>query len=170
MKLSKLLKQWMLEGLVATDKLETEYFELNELNINSLNSYEYEEIELPIYSKSYKFNDRCGNELVVVYTEGVDEFKSGYRVKGVDSLVFDPTKFLNIEDGVRPCPDDKRINTVYKILLEEIVPNYLINKKPSKIYFNPISASRDKLVSILIGKIIKVYPQLIKNNNYLINK
>jgi len=170
MKLSKLLKQWMLEGLVATDKLETEYFELNELNINSLNSYEYEEIELPIYTKSYKFNDRCGNKLVVVYTEGIDEFKSGYRVKGVDSLVFDPTKFLNIEDGVRPCPDDKRINTVYKILLEEIVPNYLINKKPSKIYFNPISASRDKLVSILIGKILKVYPQLIKNNNYLINK
>ena len=170
MKLSKLLKQWMLEGLASTDVLETKYFELNELNINSLNSYEYEEIELPIYTKSYKFNDRCGNELVVVYTEGIDEFKSGYRVKGVDSLVFDPTKFLNIQDGVRPCPDDKRINTVYKILLEEIVPNYLLNKKPSKIYFNPISASRDKLTGILISKIVKVYPQLTKSGNYLINK
>ena len=121
MKLSKLLKQWMLEGLVVTDKLETEYFELNELNIDSLNSYEYEEVKLPIYTKAYKF-------------------------------------------------DDKRINTVYKILLEEIVPEYLLKKKPSKIYFNPISASRDKLVSILIGKIIKVYPQLIRSNNYLINK
>lgn len=170
MKLSKLLKQWILEGLLSTDKLETEYFELNELNIDSLNSYEYEEVKLPIYTKSYKFNDRCGNELVVVYTQGIDEFKSGYKVKGVDSLVFDPTKFLNIENGIKPCPDDKRINTVYKILLEEIVPNYLLNKKPSKIYFNPISDSRDKLVSIIVSKIIKVYPQLTRSGNYLINK
>jgi hypothetical protein len=170
MKLSKLLEQWMLEGLVATDKLETEYFELNELNIDSLNSYEYEEIKLPIYTKTYKFNDRCGNELVVVYTEGISEFKSGYRVKGVDSLVFDPTKFLNIEDGIKPCPDDKRINTVYKILLEEIVPKYLLKTKPSKIYFNPISASRDRLTGILISKVIKAYPQLTKSGNYLINK
>jgi hypothetical protein len=170
MKLSKLLKQWVLEGLVVTDKLETEHFELNELNIDSLNSYEYEEIKLPIYTKAYKFNDRCGNELVAVYTEGISEFKSGYRVKGVDSLVFDPTKFLNIEDGIKPCPDDKRINTVYKILLEEIVPKYLLEKKPSKIYFNPISASRDRLTGILISKIVKVYPQLTKSGNYLINK
>ena len=170
MKLSKLLKQWMLEGLGTTDKLETEYFELNELNIDSLNSYEYEEIKLPIYTKAYKFNDRCGNELVAVYTDGISEFKSGYRVKGVDSLVFDPTKFLNIEDGVKPCPDDKRINTVYKILLEEIVPEYLLKRKPSYIYFNPISASRDKLTGILISKIIKAHPQLIRSNNYLVNK
>lgn len=170
MKLNKLLEQWMLEGMLSTDKLETEYFELNELNIDSLNSYEYGEVKLPIYTKSYKFNDRCGNELVVVYTQGIDEFKSGYKVKGVDSLVFDPTKFLNIENGIKPCPDDKRINTVYKILLEEIVPNYLLNKKPSKIYFNPISDSRDKLISIIVSKIIKVYPQLTRSGNYLINK
>lgn len=170
MKLSKLLKQWMLEGLASTDKLETEYFELNELNIDSLNSYEYEEITVPIYTKSYKFNDRCGNELVVVYTEGIDEFKSGYRVRGVDSLVFDPTKFLNIEDGIKPCPDDKRINTVYKILLEEIVPKYLLEKKPSKLWFNPVSDSRNRLAGILISKVIKVYPQLTRSSNYLINK
>jgi hypothetical protein len=170
MKLSKLLKQWLLEGLEVTDKLETEYFQLNELNIDPLNSYEYEEIQLPIYTKSYKFNDRCGNTLVVVFTQGIDEFKSGYKIQGVDSLVFDPKKYIDVENGVKPCPDDKRVNTVYKILLEEIVPQFLLNKKPSKIWFNPVSDSRNKLTSIIINKIIKVYPHLITSNNYLINK
>jgi len=170
MKLTKLLKQWLREGLAHSDESETGYFELNELNIDSLNSYEYKEVSLPIYTKAYTFTDRCGNILVVVFTQGIDEFKSGYKIEGVDTLVFDPKKYIDIENGVKPCPDDKRVNTVYKILLEEIAPQFLLNKKPSKIWFNPVSDSRNKLTGIILNKVIGVYPQLITSNNYLINK
>jgi hypothetical protein len=170
MKLKDLLNKWMLEGLTIADKNETQYFELNELKIDVLNTYEYEPIDLPIYTKAYNFKDRCGNSLIVVYTEGIDEFKSGYKIEGVDNLVFDISKYINLENGIKPCPDDKRINTVYKILLEEIIPKYLLNKKPSKILFNPISDSRVRLVNIILNKIIKIYPQLQVSNNYLINK
>lgn len=170
MKLSKLLKQWILEELVSTDKLETEYIELNELKIDELNSYQYGEVSIPIYTKSYSFTDRCGNTLVAVYTEGINEFKSGYKVQGVDTLVFDPKQFIDVENGIKPCPDDKRLNTVYKILLQEIVPNYLLNKKPNKLRFNPISPSRSRLTDMMLNKIVQQYPHLTKKGDYLINK
>jgi bifunctional ADP-heptose synthase (sugar kinase/adenylyltransferase) len=55
------------------------------------------------------------------------------------------------------------------ILLEEIIPTYLLTKKPNKLYFNPVSDSRNRLVDMIINKVIEQYPQLTKKNNYLIN-
>jgi hypothetical protein len=74
-----------------------------------------------------------------------------------------------MQEKIKPCPDDKRVNTVYKILVEEVVPTYLLNKKPSKLYFNPVSDSRDRLVRIIINKVVEKYPQLQKKDNYLIH-
>ena len=36
--------------------------------------------------------------------------------------------------------------------------------------FNPVSESRKRLVDIILNKIIKDNPELIKKNEYLINK
>ena len=167
--LKDLLKEWTLENFINSDKLEEQYFELNEIKIDPLHTYKYKEIQLPYYTKSYQFEDRCGNIIIAAYVESVNEFKTGYKVEGIDYLIFEPEKLDNIEELIKPCPDERKIGTVYKILLEEIIPKCLLNKKPNKLYFNSVSDSRNRLVNIIINKIIKQYPQLIKKNNYLIN-
>lgn len=170
MELSKLLKQWLLEGLEKADLLETDFFQLREINTDPLHSYRYEKVDHPNYTETYHFDDRCGNTIVAVYIDSISEFKTGYRVEGVDSLIFQPERLDNAEELIKACPDDRKVATVYKILIEEIVPRYLLNNTPSKLYFNPVSKSRERLVNMILSKIIKTYPQLIKKNGYLINK
>lgn len=170
MKLSSLLREWVLEGLTASDKIEADFFELNEIKIDPHNSYNYEEIELPHYTKSYMFEDRCGNIIIAAYLESIGEFKTGYKIEGVDSLIFQPERLDNFEELIKPCPDDKKVETVYKILTQEILPQYLLNKKPSKLLFNPVSESRKRLVDMILNKIVRDNPQLIKKDSYLINK
>lgn len=168
MNLTSLLKEWTIEGLIESDRLEASYFKLNEISIDPLNSYQYEEVVMPNYTKAYSFNDRCGNTIVAVYIDSVNEFKTGYKVKGVNTLVFEPEK-LNSPELIKPCPDDKKVNTVYKILTTEIIPNYLLSKSPNKIMFNPVSKSRARLVNIILNKIVKSNPNLTKKNGYLIH-
>lgn len=170
MNLASLLREWTLEGLTNSDHVEERHFELNEIKIDPLHTHKYEEIQLPNYTKVYQFDDRCGNTIVAVYIDEVNEFKTGYKVKGVDSIVFQPEKIDQVEELIRPCPDDKKVSTVYKILTQEIVPNYLLNKRPNKLMFNPVSESRARLVDIILNKIIQANPELIKKNNYLIYK
>lgn len=179
MKLTEILKQFILESHINTDLEEAKFFELNELKIDELNSYSYKESlhqDVLGFNKAWEFEDRCGNLIVTVYLESTGEFKSGFRIPGVSTLIFDPKtlpqnhKTLgNMQEKIKPCPDDKRVNTVYKILVEEVIPNYLLNKKPNKLYFNPVSDSRDRLVRIIINKVIEKYPQLQKKDNYLIH-
>ena len=170
-KLVNLLNEFYNKDIDNAYLLETQYIELNELKIDELNSYSYEEISnigIPGNNKTWQFEDRCGNQLVV-YLNSIGEFKSGYKVEGVSSLVFDPKKLpTDLQHLVKPCPDDKRVNTIYKILIEEVIPNYLLNIKPNRLYFNPVSDSRNRLVDIIINKVIKQYPQLKKKNNYII--
>lgn len=168
LKIKSLIKEWVLENLINSDELEEQHFSLNELKIDALNSYKFEEIKFSNYTKSFQFEDRCGNKIMVVYIEQTGEFKTGYKIKGVDSLIFQPKKLDNVEELIKPCADDKKINTVYSILVNEIIPKYILNKKPNKLYFNPVSSSRNRLVDIIINKIIKDYPQLTKKDNYLI--
>ena len=84
-------------------------------------------------------------------------------------MIFQPERLDNVEEWIIPCADERKIGTIYKILSEEIIPNYLLNKNPNKIYFNPVSDSRSRIVSMIINKIIKDYPQLTKKNNYIIH-
>jgi hypothetical protein len=168
MKLHQLLKEWILENFINSDKLEEQYFEINEIKIDPLNSYKYEEIMLSIYTKAYSFEDRCGNTMVAVYTESTGEFKTGYKIEGTDVLIFQPEKLNNVEELIKPCADDKKIGTIYKILTTEIIPDFLLNKKPNKLYFNPVSDSRKRLTDMIINKVIKRYPQLTKKNYYII--
>ena len=136
--------------------------------IDNYKETQYKSAELTGEYKAWEFEDRCGNTIVVTYLIGVKEFKSGYKVHGEDSpLIFDP-KSLEDQTLVKPCSDDRKVNTVYKILVDEVIPKYLLNKKPNRIIFNPVSKSRERLVSILINKAIQQYPELTKKDNYII--
>ncbi len=74
------------------------------------------------------------------------------------------------QDLVKIGPDEKRVNTVYKILSDEVIPNFVLNKKPNKLQLNPVSKSRQKLTDIILTKLTKDYPQLKRNKNYLTYK
>ena len=67
-------------------------------------------------------------------------------------------------------PDERRLNTVYKIITNEIVPEFLLNKVPNKLSFTPISTSRDRLVKLILNKVAKDHPRLEVKGNMLIHK
>jgi hypothetical protein len=171
--LKQLIKEWILKDLRKSNQIEEEYFELNEIKIDPLNSYEYKEtnfLQGKGNNKAWEFEDRCGNVIYAVYNPNINEFKTGFKIEGVDTLIFQPERFPQILDKIKPCPDDKKLGTIYKILVNEIIPIYLLNKKPNKLYFNPVSSTRDKLVKIIINKITQQFPQLIQRDNYIIYK
>ena len=171
-KLKKLIKGWILEELNQSHRLEEEYFDINEIKIDPLNSYEYKEtnfLQGRGNNKAWEFEDRCGNLIYAVYNPNINEFKTGFKIDGVDTLIFQPERFPLLIDKIKPCPDDKKIGTIHKILIQEIIPQFLLLTNPSKLYFNPVSTTRDRLVKIIIDKIIKQYPQLTPKGDYLIN-
>lgn len=180
MKLQMLINKWILENHRKTEILEEQFFQVNELKIDELNSYRYKDSthqDVLGYNKAWEFEDRCGNLIVAVYIESNSEFKTGFRVPEVSTLVFDPKKLPqdhrtlgNLQQKIKPCPDDKRINTVYKILVQEVIPNYVLNKKPNKLFFNSVSKSRERLVGIVVNRTVKQCPQLIKKDTYIVHK
>jgi hypothetical protein len=165
------LRKILKEAIIKVINEETDFFNINELKIDELNSYDYENANY-LEGKnniSWKFTDRCNNEIYAVYNTNIHEFKTGFKIDGSDTIIFQPEKFPEIYDKIHPCPDDKKVNTIYKILIKEIIPDYLLNKKPSKLFFNPVSQSRNRLVKIIINKIAQNYPEIEIKNNYLIN-
>lgn len=168
--LIKLLEESFQEDLENSHKLEEEYFLLKELTLDPSNTYSYREVSYVPFTRGWSFFDRCGNEIVAVYIPSIQEFKTGYKVEGINTLVFQPEKTKTLGHKIKTCPDDKRVNTVFKILVEEVIPTFLLSKKPNKLLFNPVSPSRERLVQIIIAKILKQYPQLTKHQNYLIYK
>lgn len=169
MELLKLLSKIYKSDIDATDILEGKYAAISELKIDHNNSYEYIKSEYK-GNPSWEFEDRCGNNLVAVCITSINEFKVGYKVKGLDYLIFDPKKLESGYDFIKPCPDERRVNTVYSILINEVIPKYLLNSRPNKLQFNPVSNSRKRLVDIIINKVLDIYPQLLKRNHYLIYK
>lgn len=170
MKIRKILRDLVLEDLRKSDQMEESFFSINEISLDPQNSYTYRKTEYLPDTQAWEFEDRCGNTLVAVYIKAIKEFKIGYKVKGVNTLVFKPEELKDLTNLIYPCPDDKRINTMFRILIEEVVPKYLLNVKPGKLLFNPVSKSRERLVSIILSKVLKIYPQLERNGNYLLNK
>lgn len=169
--LKQLIKEWIIKDINKSNLIEEEYFSTNEIKVDPSNSYSYEEVDFlqgKGSNKSWKFEDRCGNVIYAVYTPSINEFKTGFKIEGVETLIFQPEKFPHLIDKIRPCPDDKKIGTIYKILTQEIIPNFVLNKKPNKLYFNPVSPTRNKLTNIIINKIIKDFPQLTYKDNYII--
>lgn len=171
-KLSTLLHKMYLEDLNNSYLMEAQFSELNELKIDHLNSYDYtrgSNQKLGVENKTWSFTDRCDNNIVAVYLPGNKEFKTGYQIEGVSTLIFEPEKITEEDQLIKPCPDDKRISTVYKILIDEVIPAHVLNKKPNRLLFNPVSSSRGRLVSILIKKVLNHYPQLVSKNNYIVH-
>jgi len=149
------------------DLLEVFYSELVELSINQHDTHAYERSS----QYTWDFTDRVGNKMRVLLLPMKNDVKSAYvvSIEGKEVLVYDKSK-LEDKDMVIDLPDERRLNTVYKIITNEIVPEFLLNKVPNKLSFTPISTSRDRLVKLILNKVAKDHPRLEVKGNMLIHK
>lgn len=138
-------------------------------------AYEYKKIE----PDKWEFNDRFGNTLGVEFDPSSKYFESFYVVKDtsgnfvklydyeMNKNYIDPTSF---QGG----SDEHRSDTICKILLDEILPKYLLNIKPSLIKLHPLNKYRYEIFRKCAEVCKEKYPNLeIENKGkeiYLINK
>lgn len=150
---------------------ETELFcELGDPN----NSYKYKEVAHDIW----EFEDRFGNILGVQINANkyVDSFFKVKNLSGKELRVFDVTK---IEGNIDPNTyhngtDERRSDTICKILRDEIIPKYLINKKPQLIKLHPLNDYRHKIFKKCANICKEKYPEIevkeMGKEIHLINK
>ncbi len=156
------------------DIIEAEYFTINEIKIDAdlynIHNYVPSKYNKWSNSDSWEFEDRCGNTIIVIYIKNNSEIKTGYKLENGD-VIFNTEKYNDSNLlKIKPCPDDAKLNTIYRIIKTEILPKYLLNKRFSKITFNPISKSRSRIVKMILNKLIEDYPQLEIKDLSLINK
>lgn len=150
-----------------SDLLEAIYSELVELSINQHDTHEYNRTS----QYTWDFVDRVGNKMRVLLLPLKNDVKSAYvlDIDGKEVLIYDKDK-LQDKSLIKDLPDERRLNTIYKIITQEIVPEFLLNKKPNKLSFTPISKSRDRVVKLILNKVAKDYPEVEIKGNFLVHK
>ncbi len=161
-----------LESYDSICEMEQDYFTLNEFDTNDV--HEYRSAEYTVVkgnNKSWEFEDRCGNTIVLIYLESQNEIKTAYKLKN-NRLIFNSDVFKknDINNELKSCADSAILNTIYKILKLEVIPKILLTKKGSLIKFIPVSDSRKRVVGILLASLIKDFPELKVIDLSLINK
>lgn len=165
---TKDLRNSNLDDTQISTIMEERYFTLLEISTDPLDTYKYNNTS----DTTWEFEDRLGNTVICILLPS-NEFKSGYKVVVGEKeyTIFKPEDLPEqYQDLIKIGPDEKRVNTVYKILSGEVIPNFVLDKKPNKVHMNPVSSNRQRLVDIILSKVNKEYPQLKRNGNYLIYK
>lgn len=138
-------------------------------------AYEYEKIS----PNEWIFQDKYGNRIGVSYNDSHKYFESYYYMKdnkGNDVKIFDyELNKPNIErTSFQGGSDQHRSDTICKILRDEIIPKYLINKKPSIIKLHSLNDYRYKIFMKCAELCKEEYPQInikeVGKEIYLINK
>jgi hypothetical protein len=138
-------------------------------------SYKYNEVKPNVW----RFNDRFGNTLEVQFLPNVKEFESYYimkNTKGKEVKIFD---YDTNKDYLDPTSfqggsDEHRSDTICKILLDEVLPEYLLNEKPSIVKLHPLNDYRYKIFMKCAEVCKERHPNIeikpLGRDIYLINK
>jgi len=118
-----------------------------------------------VNSNEWEFNDKYGNILGVRYFPSSKYFESYYIMKDINGkkvLVFD---YETNKDYLDPTSfqggtDEHRSDTICKILLDEILPKYLLNTKLSIIKLHPLNNYRYKIFMKCAEVCKEKYPNL----------
>jgi hypothetical protein len=173
--LNKIIKESFDKKL---NEQESIIFEETELFLELANpdaAYEYKKVGKNIW----EFNDRFGNTLGVRYDEGSKYFESYYLMrdkKGQEVRVFDYETNKNYLDptSFQGNSDEHRSDTICKILLDEILPEYLLNKKSQIVKLHPLNDYRFKIFYKCAEVCKEKYPQIeikkVGKEIHLINK
>jgi hypothetical protein len=138
---------------------ESEFF--NEL-ANPEWAYEYKKTGNDVW----EFNDRYGNKLGVRYLVGPKYFESYFIVKdlnGNEVISYDIESNKDKIDltSISGGNDEHRSDTICKILLDEILPKYLVNQPYSLIKLHPLNEYRYKIFMKCAEICKEKYPNLI---------
>lgn len=157
-------KSWMYKILPIAKKILIENkaigLNLTESETNIFLEVEYfNELADPEYAYEYKntglggiweFNDRFGNTLGVSFDLHSKYFEAYYIVKDLKGNRIKLYDYEMNKDNIDPTsfqggPDEHRSDTICKILLDEVIPNYLLKSKPSIIKLHPLSDYRHSI-------------------------
>jgi len=153
-------------------------FEESELFLelsNPNNSYQYTQVQPNIW----EFEDRYKNTLGVRFDPSSKYFESYFLMKdldGNDIRVYDyeGEKYRLDPTSFQGGSDIHRSDTICKILLEDVVPYYLINKSNQLIKLHPISEYRFNIFLKCAEIVEEKYPQTeikkVGKEIWLINK
>ena len=117
-------------------------------------------------SNHWGFEDKYGNKLEVSFDPSSKYIESYFVLKnkkGEWIEVYDYDKMIgsiNPEDGLVGGKDEMRSNTICKIIRDEIIPKYLINKTPQLIKLHPISEYRRRIFLKCAEICKEKYPQI----------
>ena len=141
--LNELNKGHHIEGYNSILLYESEFF--NELADPEW-AYEYKKVGDDVW----EFNDKYGNKLGVRYLTGPKYFESYFIVKdlkGNEVIVFDIDLNKDKIDltSISGGPDEHRSDTICKILLDEILPKYLLQSQGLIIKLHPLNEYRYKI-------------------------
>ena len=105
--------------------------------------YNYKEVKPDIW----EFQDKYGNIIDVEFLFSSKYFESYFKakdLKGNEIKIYDyASNFNRIQpDSIQGGPDEHRSDTICKILRDEIIPKYLLSKKPSVIKMHPLNEYR----------------------------
>jgi len=128
---------------------------------NPNHAYDYKEIEPNLW----EFQDRYLNTIQVEYFPDVKYVNTQFVVEdknGVEFISFDIDKD---KDRIAPFTfhhnkDERRSDTIAKIILDEVVPKYLINKNSGVLKIAPIDNYRYQIFYKIAELIKNKYPQV----------
>jgi hypothetical protein len=178
-KLNKLLSEIMEDASIKNlNEWEATIYEESRLFQEIANpefAYEYKEV----FSNVWEFNDRYGNTIGVRFYPSNKEFESYYIVKTLDGgeakiFDYDITKKHIDPTSFQGGSDEHRSDTICKILLDEVLPNYLLNSKPSIVKLHPLNDYRYKIFMKCAEICKEKYPNIeikpLGKEIHLINK
>lgn len=124
-------------------------------------AYSYEEVAPDVW----EFQDKYGNTLGVQFNPSTKYLDSYYRMRDLDGIEVNVFDYDAVKDKIDPISfqggsDQHRSDTICKILLDEIIPKYLLSKKPSIIKIHPLNEYRFNIFWKCAEICKDKYPQL----------
>jgi len=124
--------------------------------------YPYKETEPNVW----EFKDKYGNELGVQFNPSlkyIDSFFIAKKLNGEKVQIFD---YETNQAGLDPLSkqggsDTHRSDTICKIIRDEIIPKYLLQKKPSIIKIHPLNNYRHEIFWKCAEICKEKYPQIV---------
>lgn len=139
-------------------------------------AYNYKE-SIPNY---WNFEDKYGNQLEVRFIPGVNYIESYFILKDKKENWIKVYDYDKVKDNINPenqlvgGTDDRRSDTICKIIRDEILPKHLLNKKPQTVKLHPLNDYRYKVFYKCAEVCKDKYPQIeirkMGNEILLINK
>jgi hypothetical protein len=106
-------------------------------------SYDYNEVS----PNRWQFQDKYGNNIGVEFNTSVKQFESYYLIKNLQGEFVKVYDYEKWKPGLDPISfqggsDQNRSDTICKILRDEVLPRYLVNKRYSTIILHPLNDYR----------------------------